>query len=93
MTNELVQSDQIAYITNNKKKGGHGLISGVTRDVDKYKGNRGSPGTLHGGGYFNTKYFADPNEKVIAILLKQTRGISDNTSIKFNSLVFSSIIQ
>ena len=56
MTNELVQSDQLAYITNNKNKRSHGLISGVTRDEDKYKGNRGSTGTLHGGGYFNTKY-------------------------------------
>lgn len=93
MTNELVQSDQLAYITNNKNKRGHGLISGVTRDEDKYKGNRGSAGTLHGGGYFNTKYFADPKEKVIGIILKQTRGISDNTSVKFNNLVFNSIIQ
>ncbi len=93
MTNRLLQSDQMANITSNRHKGGHGLISTVIRDEDLHKGNLGSAGTLHGGGYFNTKYFADPNEKVIGILLKQTRDISEYTSNKFNRLVFSSIIK
>ena len=93
MTNKLLQLDQIAMITSDKHKGSHGLISTVVREEDLNKGNIGSAGTLHGGGYFNTKYFADPNEKVIGILLKQTRSISEHTSNKFNRLVFSSITQ
>ena len=48
MTNKLLQSDQMANITSNRHKGGHGLISTVIRDEDLHKGNSGSAGTLHG---------------------------------------------
>jgi len=37
-------------------------------------GGRGSIGTFEWGGYFNTQYFADPEEQLIGILMKQTQG-------------------
>ena len=33
------------------------------------------------------QYFADPKEKTIGILMKQTQGGADNTAAKFRSLV------
>jgi CubicO group peptidase (beta-lactamase class C family) len=49
---------------------------------------RGSVGTFTWGGYFNTQYFADPKEKIIGILMKQTQGpVTDETGWKFRLLV------
>lgn len=51
-----------------------------------------SAGSFEWGGYFNTQYFADPKEKMIGILMKQTQGnVSDNTAWKFRNLIFQSI--
>jgi CubicO group peptidase (beta-lactamase class C family) len=48
----------------------------------------GSAGTFDWGGYFNTQYFADPEEKIIGIIMKQTQGpTSDQTGWKFRQLV------
>ena len=56
------------------------------------KGGNGSAGTFHWGGYFNTSYFADPREKVIGILMKQTQNApNDDTEWKFNILVGQAI--
>ena len=55
-------------------------------------GGSGSEGTFNWGGYFNTQYFADPKEKVIGILMKQTQGTnSDNTGWRFRQLVSQAI--
>ncbi|TDB65073.1 serine hydrolase domain-containing protein [Arundinibacter roseus] len=40
----------------------------------------GSIGKYNWGGYFNTNYFADPKEKIVAVLMKQTQGVSNDTS-------------
>ncbi len=51
-----------------------------------------SAGTFEWGGYFNTQYFADPKEKIIGILMKQTQGnVTDNTAWKFRNLISQSI--
>ena len=56
------------------------------------KGGQGSVGTFDWGGYFNTQYFADPQEGIIGILMKQTRGpVEDQTGWKFRLLVGQSI--
>ena len=66
----------------------HGLAFGVVDEQGQVKGGRGSEGTFEWGGYFNTQYFADPKEDLIAILMKQTQTIpSDNTGWKFRQLV------
>ena len=69
-----------------------GLAFGVNNERAVANGGRGSVGTFDWGGYFNTQYFADPEEQVVGILMKQTRGpTSDNTAWKFRQLVFQAI--
>jgi CubicO group peptidase (beta-lactamase class C family) len=66
----------------------YGLAFGVLDQKGQDKGGKGSLGTFNWGGYFNTQYFADPKEKIIGILMKQTQGTkSDNTGWKFRQLV------
>lgn len=70
----------------------YGLAFGVLTHAGEAKGGRGSEGTFDWGGYFNTQYFADPEEQIIGILFKQTRGATgDETSWKFRQLVFQAI--
>ncbi|MEJ2702564.1 MAG: serine hydrolase [Sedimentisphaerales bacterium] len=66
----------------------YGLAFGVVDQKGQSLGGRGSVGTFDWGGYFNTEYFADPKEKTIGVLMKQTRGpVSDDTGWKFRLLV------
>ena len=68
------------------------LAYGVVTPQGVAKGGVGSPGTFDWGGYFNTQYFADPEEKIIGILMKQTQGLpSDDTGWKFRQLVFQGV--
>ena len=70
----------------------YGLAFGVLDDKGQARGGQGSAGTFDWGGYFNTQYFADPKEKTIGILMKQTQGTSvDNTAWQFRLLVGQAI--
>ncbi|AKP52664.1 serine hydrolase domain-containing protein [Cyclobacterium amurskyense] len=70
----------------------YGLAFGVLTEQGQAKGGLGSPGTFVWGGYFNTQYFADPKEKIIGIILKQTQGSTgDQTSWKFKQMVMTTI--
>lgn len=65
-----------------------GLAFSVMTQKGEELGGLGSAGTFEWGGYFNTSYFADPKEKIIGILLKQTQGpTNDNTGWKFRQLI------
>lgn len=76
----------------NHPKQYHGLAFGVVTPEGETAGGQGSAGTFDWGGYFNTQYFADPQEQVIGILLKQTQGnTGDETGWKFRQMVFSAI--
>jgi len=90
-TVKTILTNQLPYISENIDRA-HGLAFGL---VDKKKhdlGGNSSEGTFEWGGYFNTKYFADPKEDYIGILLKQTQRISgDDTSGKFRTLVNQAI--
>ncbi len=69
-----------------------GLAFGVIDEKGEAMGGRSSKGTFEWGGYFNTKYFVDPKENIVAILLKQTQQTnSDNTEWKFRILVGAAI--
>lgn len=69
----------------------YGLAFGLIDEDGEARGN-GSEGVFFWGGYFNTSYFADPNENVIGILFKQTQGpTGDQTRWKFRQLVFQAI--
>lgn len=69
-----------------------GLAFAVVTSKGQAKGGAGSEGTFRWGGYFNTTYWADPEENMIGILLKQTRGeVSDPSDWMFRQLVGAAI--
>jgi CubicO group peptidase (beta-lactamase class C family) len=74
-------------------KGEHyGLAFGVLEQKLQDLGGEGSVGTFNWGGYFNTQFFADPKEKIVGVLMKQTQDTrKDNTWWKFKILVESAI--
>lgn len=70
----------------------YGLAFGIVSETGEIAGGQGSAGTFDWGGYFNTQYFADPEEQIIGILLKQTQGnTGDETGWKFRQMLFSAI--
>jgi CubicO group peptidase (beta-lactamase class C family) len=70
----------------------YGLAFGVLTPAGQDKGGLLSTGTFQWGGYFNTQYFADPKEKVIGLIFKQTQGpVNDETGWKFRQLVGQTI--
>lgn len=74
------------------KEKGFGLGFSILTKAGEIKGGLGSEGCFDWGGYFNTKYFADPKDQVIGIILKQTQRIGgDYTSDDFRKLVFQAI--
>ena len=85
-----ILGNQIGAIWDGPKH--HGLAFSVVNEKGEISGGLGSEGTFEWGGYFNTQYFADPKEKVIGILMKQTQGpVDDSTGWKFKQMLFSSI--
>jgi CubicO group peptidase (beta-lactamase class C family) len=70
----------------------YGLAFGVVTPKGQDLGGTGSAGTFDWGGYFNTQYFADPEEEVIGVLMKQTQGLQrDDTGWKFRQMTFAAI--
>ena len=69
----------------------YGLAFGVLREGGVAKGGLGSVGTFDWGGYFNTQYFADPQEEIVGVLMKQTQGISEETAWKYRLLIHQAI--
>ncbi|MCP5519291.1 MAG: beta-lactamase family protein [Verrucomicrobiales bacterium] len=69
----------------------YGLAFGIVTEQGQARGGLGSPGTFDWGGYFNTQYFADPQEGVIGILMKQTQEANDDTGWRFRLLVEAAV--
>lgn len=70
----------------------YGLAFGVFNEEGEAIGGQGSAGTFEWGGYFNTQYFADPQELLIGIVMKQTQETSgDQTGWKFSQLVSQAV--
>jgi CubicO group peptidase (beta-lactamase class C family) len=91
-TVEAIMSNQIGNIWGENPEKMHGLAFSVVTRKGEEKGGLSSEGTFEWGGYFNTQYFADPKEKVIGILMKQTQGpVNDETGWKFRQLVGQTI--
>lgn len=86
-TVRAVLSDQTGDLFGGSEKF-FGLAFSVLTDKGQALGGQGSTGTFEWAGYFNTQYFADPEEEIIGILMKQTqRHFTDNTHWKFRQLV------
>jgi len=90
-TVQTILSNQIGNIWGDTGKY-FGLAFSVVDQKGQGLGDLGSTGTFEWGGYFNTQYFADPKEKIIGILMKQTQGnVNDNTGWKFRQLIGQSL--
>lgn len=91
-TVETILSNQIGNLWGENAEKDFGLAFSVLTKTGQRKGGLGSTGTFEWGGYFNTQYFADPKEKIIGIIMKQTQGsVKDDTGWKFKQLVFQSV--
>lgn len=88
-TVDAVLSNQVGELFGDN---GFGLGFGITSAKNEAKGGNGSEDTFDWGGYFNTTYFADPKEKIIGILMKQTQGtVSDETSGYLRQFIYQAL--
>ncbi|ASV29809.1 serine hydrolase domain-containing protein [Maribacter cobaltidurans] len=85
-----ILSNQIGTIWDGGKD--YGLAFEIVNEKGAMSGAEGSEGTFSWGGYFNTQYFADPQENIIGIIMKQTQGpVNDDTGWKFRQMVFAAL--
>lgn len=91
-TVETIMRNQIGDIWGEDSHRQFGLAFDLITEAGQAKGGFGSEGTFSWGGYFNTSYFADPQEQTIGLIFKQTRDVGgDDSSRKFRQLVFQAI--
>jgi len=91
-TVNTILSNQIGAIWGENSDAKFGLAFQLVTEQGQNKGGNGSIGTFSWGGYFNTQYFADPEENIIGIIMKQTQGpVNDATGWKFKQLVFQTL--
>lgn len=87
-TIETMMQNQVGSLWGGGKH--YGLAFGVVNEKGLAEGGIGGEGTFDWGGYFNTQYFADPEEKIIGVIMKQTSQTSgDQTGWKFRQMVFT----
>lgn len=88
----LTVSNQVADLWGGDKGQAHfSLAFSVVTNAGHNAGN-GSVGKFSWGGYFNTNYFADPKEKIVAVLMKQTQNISgDDSEALFTRMIYQAI--
>lgn len=90
-TVQTIMANQTGELFGNSESH-YGLAFGVLDEKGANRGGQGNKGCFTWGGYFNTQYFADPEEQIIGVLMKQTQGNSgDQTGWKFRQLVFQTI--
>jgi CubicO group peptidase (beta-lactamase class C family) len=91
-TVDAILSNQVGDLFPWDNGKGFGLAFGILNEKGEEKGGNGSAGTFDWGGYFNTTYFADPQEKIIGILMKQTQGYNgDETSGYLRQLIYQAL--
>lgn len=91
-TIQTIMTNQTGNLLEERPERYYGLVFSVINQKGEEKGSFGSKGTFLWGGHFNTDYFADPKEKVIGIIMKQTQDeTNDNTDWKFRILVEQAI--
>lgn len=91
-TVQTILSNQVGDLLGGEKaNSSHGLAFGLLNKAGEEKGAKGSAGTFEWGGYFNTNYFADPKEKIIGVIMKQTQSSNDNLNNLFRQMIYQSI--
>ena len=86
-TNDMIFKNQLSDDFNNSI----GLVFGITRNEDSWFDKKGRAGVLHWGGYWNTNFFADPHNKIIGLIYKQTQNTNEDSWGKFRDVIYSSI--
>ncbi len=90
-TVQSIMSNQLGMIWADEPRD-YGLAFGVVNEKGQGMGGQGSQGTFDWGGYFNTQYFAAPEEQIIGLLFKQVQGeVNDQTGWKFRQMVFAAV--
>ncbi len=92
-TIESMMMNQVGdLLGGDKSDQNYGLAFGLVTEKGQSKGGLGDAGLFTWGGYFNTNYFADPKEKIIGVIMKQTQKVNDNNnSGKFRALVMQAV--
>lgn len=91
-TISVIMANQIGNFWGENPENYFGLAFAVVSPRGAARGGTGSAGSFGWGGYFNTQYFADPQENLIGILMKQTlRQDRDDTDGKFRILASQAI--
>ena len=92
-TIESMMMNQVGELLGgDKSEQNYGLAFGLVTEKGQSKGGLGDAGLFTWGGYFNTNYFADPKEKIIGVIMKQTQKINDNNnSVRFRALVMQAV--
>jgi CubicO group peptidase (beta-lactamase class C family) len=67
-----------------------GLGFGIVGDLGKY-GELGSPGAYSWGGAFNTSFWIDPQEDLVAVFMSQVRPVNSDISDRFTTLVYQAL--
>ena len=67
-----------------------GLGFSVIEDLGKY-GELGTLGSYSWGGAFNTSYWIDPSESVVAVLMSQSRPTSSDIGSKFQTAFYQAL--
>jgi CubicO group peptidase (beta-lactamase class C family) len=88
----LTQSNQIGDLWGGEKGDAQfSLGFSVVTKAGQDKGN-GSAGRFSWGGYFNTNYWADPKERLIMVLMKQTqRALDGGSEGLFTRLIYGAV--
>lgn len=91
-TVDIIMANHIGELFGRNGFANYGLAFMVQQQPGEDYGGYCSAGCFSWGGYFNTAYFADPEEELIGIILKQTQNLeSDPTEWKFPLLVGQAI--
>jgi len=82
-TVQRIMTNQIGDLWGENPEYYYGLVFAVNTQEGQDSHGSYSAGTFHWNGAFNTQYFADPKERIIGILMKQTLGHSYKSYWKF----------
>jgi CubicO group peptidase (beta-lactamase class C family) len=90
-TIELMTSNAVGTLFN-EGKSGFGLGFEIVDTVGAI-GQPGSPGTFSWGGAYHTSFWADPKEKIVAVLMTQLLpATGSDLHEKFRDLVYQAVI-
>jgi CubicO group peptidase (beta-lactamase class C family) len=85
---ELMHTGRIDW--DNDDQADFGLGFHVLGDLGK-SGELGSPGAYSWGGAFNTTYWIDPAENLVAVFMSQARPVQSDIRAVFKTMVYQAL--